>query len=236
MEVNKIYNEDCLVGLKKIPDNSIDLVLIDPPYDICTAGGKKGNDKLSHDIMKLEKELIDNNLVSSFDIKVLDEIVRVMKGINIYIWCNARQIPMYIKYFNLQLQCKLEVVIWGKTNPIPLFSNKYMNDKEYCLYFRKDGYCKPKSYEDAKSIYISKVNVEDKKKYQHPTIKPLELIRRLIRNSSKENDLVLDCFLGSGTTAVACVLENRKYIGFEINKKYFDIANKRISEINKDGD
>ncbi len=236
MEVNKIYNEDCLVGLKKIPDNSIDLVLIDPPYDICTAGGKKGNDKLSHDIMKLEKELIDNNLVSSFDIKVLDEIVRVMKGINIYIWCNARQIPMYIKYFNLQLQCKLEVVIWGKTNPIPLFSNKYMNDKEYCLYFRKDGYCKPKSYEDAKSIYISKVNVEDKKKYQHPTIKPLELIRRLIRNSSKENDLVLDCFLGSGTTAVACVLENRKYIGFEINKKYFDIANKRILETKKDGD
>lgn len=236
MEVNKIYNEDCLVGLKKIQDNSIDLVLIDPPYDICTAGGKKGNDKLSHDIMKLEKELIDNNLVSSFDIKVLDEIVRVMKGINIYIWCNARQIPMYIKYFNLQLQCKLEVVIWGKTNPIPLFSNKYMNDKEYCLYFRKDGYCKPKSYEDAKSIYISKANVEDKKKYQHPTIKPLELIRRLIRNSSKENDLVLDCFLGSGTTAVACILENRKYIGFEINKKYFDIANKRILETKKDGD
>ena len=236
MEVNKIYNEDCLVGLKKIPDNSIDLVLIDPPYDICTAGGKKGNDKLSNDIMKLEKELIDNNLVSSFDIKVLDEIVRVMKGINIYIWCNARQIPMYIKYFNLQLQCKLEVVIWGKTNPIPLFSNKYMNDKEYCLYFRKDGYCKPKSYEDAKSIYISKANVEDKKKYQHPTIKPLELIRRLIRNSSKENDLVLDCFLGSGTTAVACILENRKYIGFEINKKYFDIANKRILETKKDGD
>ena len=236
MEVNKIYNEDCLVGLKKIPDNSIDLVLIDPPYDICTAGGKKGNDKLSHDIMKLEKELIDNNLVSSFDIKVLDEIVRVMKGINIYIWCNARQIPMYIKYFNLQLQCKLEVVIWGKTNPIPLFSNKYMNDKEYCLYFRKDGYCKPKSYEDAKSIYISKANVEDKKKYQHPTIKPLELIRRLIRNSSKENDLVLDCFLGSGTTAVACILANRKYIGFEINKKYFDIANKRILETKKDGD
>lgn len=236
MEVNKIYNEDCLVGLKKIPDNSIDLVLIDPPYDICTAGGKKGNDKLSHDIMKLEKELIDNDLVSSFDIKILDELVRVMKDINIYIWCNARQIPMYIKYFNLQLQCKLEVVVWGKTNPIPLFSNKYMNDKEYCLYFRKNGYCKPQNYEDAKTIYISQANVKDKKLYEHPTIKPLELIRRLIRNSSKENDIVLDCFLGSGTTAVACVLENRKYIGFEINKKYFDIANKRISEINKDGD
>ncbi len=235
MEINKIYNEDCLLGLKKIPDNSIDLVLIDPPYDICTIGSKKGTSKIVKGIMKLEKELINNNLVSGFDIKILDEIVRVMKGINIYIWCNAKQIPMYIKYFNLQLQCKLEVVIWGKTNPIPLYNNKYMNDKEYCLYFRKNGYCNPQNYEDAKSIYISQTNVKDKKLYEHPTIKPLELIRKLIRNSSKENDIILDCFLGSGTTAVACVLENRKYIGFEINKKYFDIANKRILESIKDG-
>ena len=236
MEINKVYNEDCLVGLKKIPDNSIDLVLIDPPYDICTIGGKKGTGKLAKDIMKLEKELIDNDLVNSFDIKVLDELVRVMKDINIYIWCNARQIPMYIKYFNLQLKCKLEVVIWNKTNPMPLYSNKYMNDKEYCLYFRNGGYCKPKNYEDAKTVYISKANVEDKKLYEHPTIKPLELIRKMIRNSSKENDIILDCFLGSGTTAVACILENRNYIGFEINKKYYDIALKRISKINKEDD
>ena len=236
MEVNKIYNEDCLLGLKKIPDNSIDLVLIDPPYDICTTGGKKGTGRLAKDMMKLEKELINNDLVNSFDIRILDELIRVMKGINIYIWCNARQIPMYIKYFNLELKCKLEIVIWGKTNPMPLYSNKYMNDKEYCLYFRNGGHCKPKNYEDAKSIYLSTINVKDKKLYEHPTIKPLKLIRKLVRNSSKENDIVLDCFLGSGTTAVACILENRKYIGFEINKKYFDIANKRISEINKDGD
>ena len=143
---------------------------------------------------------------------------------------------MYIKYFNLKLKCKLEVIIWSKTNPMPLYNNKYMNDKEYCLYFRNGGYCSPKNYEDAKTVYISKANVEDKKLYEHPTIKPLELIRKMIRNSSKENDIVLDCFLGSGTTSVACILENRKYIGFEINKKYFDIANKRIAEVNKDGD
>ena len=223
MEVNKIYNEDCLVGLKKIPDNSIDLVLIDPPYDIYVAGGKKGKNRIAKSIIKLEQELTNNNLVNSFDIKILDELVRVMKHINIYIWCNVRQIPMYIKYFNLQLRCKLEVVIWNKTNPMPLYNNKYLNDKEYCLYFRNRGYCYPKNYEDAKTVYVSKVNVEDKKLYQHPTIKPLELIRKMIRNSSKENDIVLDCFLGSGTTAVACILENRNYIGFEINKKYCDI-------------
>lgn len=221
MEVNKIYNEDCLAGLKKMPDNSIDLVLIDPPYDICVSKSKKTSDKLTNDIAKLEKELIENNLVSGFDIKILDELIRVMKDINIYIWCNARQIPMYIKYFNLQLKSKLEIIVWGKTNPIPLYNNKYMNDKEYCLYFRKNGYCNPQKYEDARTIYLSTLNIKDKKMYGHPTIKPLSLIRRLIRNSSKENDIVLDCFIGSGTTAVASVLENRNYIGFEINKKYF---------------
>ena len=230
LELNKIYNEDCLKGLKKIPDNSIDLVLIDPPYDICTAGGKKGNTRIAKSIKKVESELINNKLVDGFDIKVLDELVRVMKGINIYIWCNVRQIPMYIKYFNLQLKCKLEVVIWNKTNPMPLYNNKYLNDKEYCLYFRTNGYCNPKNYEDAKTVYISTINVRDKKMYNHPTIKPLELIRKMVRNSSKENETVLDCFLGSGTTAVACILENRNYIGFEIEKKYYDIALKRIEE------
>ena len=65
----------------------------------------------------------------------------------------------------------------------------------------------------------------------HPKIKPLSIIRTLIRNSSKEGDLVLDCFLGSGTTAVASILEKRNYIGIELNKKYYDISIQRINEI-----
>ena len=80
------------------------------------------------------------------------------------------------------------------------------------------------------------INIKDKKLYGHPTIKPVELIRKIIRNSSKENDLVLDCFLGSGTTAVASILENRNYIGYEINKKYYEIAKKRISDTLKERD
>lgn len=227
--INKIYNEDCVIGIKKIPDNSVDLVIIDPPYSICTKGGKKGNTKIAKNIKALEKELIVNDLVDGYDLSILDELVRVMKNINIYIWCNGRQIPTYIKYFVEKLECKLEILIWGKTNPMPLYSNKYMGDKEYCLYFRKGGYCQPLNYEDARTIYTSKINIKDKQLYSHPTIKPLEFIRKIIRNSSKENDVVLDCFLGSGTTAIGCILENRKYIGFEINKKYFDIAQERIN-------
>ena len=228
--INKIYNMDCLIGIKNIPDNSVDLVIIDPPYNICTKGGKKGNTKIAKNIKALEKELINNDLVDGYDLSILDELVRVMKNINIYIWCNGRQIPTYMKYFVENLGCKLEILIWGKTNPMPLYSNKYMGDKEYCLYFRKGGYCQPLNYEDARTIYTSKINIKDKQLYSHPTIKPLEFIRKIIRNSSKENDVVLDCFIGSGTTAIGCILENRKYIGFEINKKYFDIAQQRINE------
>lgn len=218
------------MGIKNIPDNSIDLIIIDPPYDICTKGGKKGNTKIAKNIKTLEQELIVNDLVNGYDLSILDELVRVMKNINIYIFCNGRQIPTYLKYFVEQLECKFEILVWGKTNPMPLYSNKYMSDKEYCLYFRKNGYCQPLNYDDARTIYMSSINVKDKMLYSHPTIKPLELIRKLIRNSSKENDVILDCFLGSGTTAVASILENRNYIGYEINKKYFDIANNRIKE------
>ena len=114
---------------------------------------------------------------------------------------------------------------------MPLYSNKYINDKEYCLYFRKESKCNPETYEDARTVYTSPSNARDRILYQHPTIKPVDFIRRLIRNSSNENDIVLDCFMGSGTTAVASIMENRKYIGYEINKKYFDISNARIEKI-----
>lgn len=236
LETNKIYNQDCMIGIKDIPDNSVDLVVIDPPYDISISSTIPDKSRIGKDIKAVQKELIDSNLVNGYDMSILDELIRIMKNINIYIWCNGRQVPKYIKYFVEELNCKMEVIIWGKTNPMPLFNHKYLGDKEYCLYFRKKGYCNPRNYEDARTIYISSLNAKDKMKYGHPTIKPLELVRKLIRNSSKENDVVLDCFLGSGTTAVACILENRKYIGFEINKNFYDIALKRISEVNKEDD
>lgn len=73
--------------------------------------------------------------------------------------------------------------------------------------------------------------MEDKKLYKHPTIKPLNIIENLVINSSNENDVVLDCFMGSGTTGVACKKLNRKFIGIEIDEKYFEIAKNRIEEV-----
>lgn len=140
---------------------------------------------------------------------------------------------MYLNYFVIDKKCNFDIIIWHKNNAVPLFNGKYLTDKEYCLYFRKNSYCCPKNYEYAKTVYEIPINIKDKKDYNHPTIKPIEIIKKLILNSSHEGDLIFDPFLGSGTTAVACKQLNRQYIGFEIDKQYYDIANNRLNGINQ---
>ena len=232
MKVNTIYNGDAYELIKQIPDKSIDLIVTDPPYLIeNTSGGT--NNELGKSIKNMNTQLESGEFTKSINKNILDDFVRVMKKINIYIWCNHKQIPMYLDYFVNNLQCKFDIIIWHKTNATPLFQNKYMTDKEYCLYFRKGAYCNPINYDTAKTVYNLPINIGDKKKFGHPTIKPLSIIENLIKNSSVEGDVVLDPFLGSGTTAVACKELNRQYIGFEIDKKYYNIANDRLKGINQ---
>ena len=196
----KLYNDDCLKVMKDIPDKSIDLVITDPPYEYRIT---KGGGFMTNENKKSLEELRIKSLDKGFNPQILKELVRVMKKINIYIWASKDQIPMLIKYFVEEIGCAFDILCWNKTNAMPLFNNKYLTDKEYCLYFRKGGYCQPISYECAKTIFNLSINYKDKKMYGHPTIKPLSIIKTMIQNSSKENDIVLDCFMGSGTTGVA---------------------------------
>lgn len=229
LETDKIYCMDCLEDLKQIPDKSIDLIMTDPPYLIkSTRAG--GHSRLAHTIQPVNNLLKENGLDSGINPDILPELARVMKKINCYVWCNKTQIPDYLNYFVGKLGCSFDIIIWWKTNPPPLCNNKYLSDKEYCLYFRKGGYCQPTSYESAKTVYYQPLNTQDKKEYPHPTIKPINIIRSLIANSSKPGDIILDPFMGSGTTAVACIELGRKYIGHEINQEYFEVARKRIQD------
>jgi len=219
---------DCLNILQDLPDNSIDLLVTDPPYDVITDGGGTVNS-----IKKLNKslnDLVDAKINNGYDIETFNnEFVRVMKTINIYIWCNKTQIPDYFKFYVDKHKCKFDIICWHKTNALPTYSNKYLSDTEYLLYFRKGkGKCFPKSYEDAKTYYIAPINHKDKKEWKHPTIKPLDITEKIIRNSSNENDVVLDPFMGSGTTGVACKNLNRNFIGIEIEPEYYNIAKERI--------
>ena len=86
-------------------------------------------------------------------------------------------------------------------------------------------------YELKSKYYISPINKKDKDLYEHMTIKPLELVKRHLLHTTKPNDIVLDCFLGSGTTAAACKEIGRRYIGFEIDENFFKIAEDRLNGI-----
>jgi len=160
-----------------------------------------------------------------------------MKEVNIYLWCNKKQIPEYFDFYVEKLKCKFDIICWHKSNALPTYSNKYLSDTEYCLYFRKGrGKCFPENYDDAKTFYVEPINATDKKLYGHPTIKPLHMIEALVKNSSREGDVVLDPFMGSGTTGVACRMHNRDFIGMEINKDFFDTAQKRIESASLEKD
>ena len=228
--MNKIILGDSYTYLKTLPDNSIDLIIMDPPYDLSINhnGGwlfkNRGLDK------QFQSDIVDNNLDQSYDIeKYGNELIRVMKDINIYIWCNKKQIPEYFNFYVNKHKCKFDILTWHKTNPIPTYSNKYVSDTEYCLYFRKGkGHCFPECYEDSFTYYISPLNSKDKKEWGHPTIKPLDFTERLVRNSSRPGEVVLDPFMGSGTTCLAAKNNDRYYIGVEINEDYYNIAKRRV--------
>ena len=223
----QLYNGDCLTLMKNIPDGSVDLVLTDPPYVIETKGGGIcGKDGL----VKQFKENHLDEMKNGFDTQVLDEICRVLKKINVYFFCSQKQIMPLLDYFVKEKKCNWNLLCWHKTNPVPACGNKYLTDTEYILFFREKGVKVYGEFDTKFTYYVTPSNQKDKKKYGHPTIKPIEILQNLIVNSSLENGSVLDCFMGSGSTGVACINTNRNFIGIELDKGYFDIAEKRINE------
>lgn len=227
---NNIYNVDSYEAIKEIPDKSVDLIVTDPPYEIETIGGNTNIGKSLK--VGMCKELEDLNIIKGINIEILDEFMRIMKKPNIYIWCNKKQVIDYLDYFVTKHNCSFEIMVWCKTNPTPLCGGNYLIDKEFCLYFRK-GVKLNTTFKTAFTYWIEDKNVKDKQLYEHPTIKPLHIIKTLIENSSNENDIVLDPFLGSGTTAVACKETGRRYIGFEIDEEYYKIAVNRSNGISQ---
>ena len=169
--------------------------------------------------------------------EILDEMCRVMKRIYIYIWCNKQQLRQLIDYFD-DKGCFIDLLTWHKTNPIPTCNNTYLSDTEYCVFARESGAKLYGTVETKKKFYVSQTNVADKKLYEHPTIKPLEIIKNFIINAIDYNNfnqdfVVMDCFMGSGTTAVAAKELGVHYIGYELNERFWNIANERLQGISK---
>lgn len=236
---NKIYNMDCYEGIKQIPSSSVNCIYTDVPY-LYNNGGE-GSSNLSKRIFKTTTTLSSSGIDSGFDYSILSEFVRVLKKINCFIWCSKLQILDILNWFvswsaNSGRKITYEILVWAKTNPTPACNNVWLPDLEYCLYFRESGVPLNPGYSHKHKWYSSGLNVLDKKDFLHPTCKPVDCIKNHLAHTTQPGDLVLDPFLGSGSTCVACKELGRSYCGFEINPDFFKSAQDRLSGFNSKGE
>lgn len=227
----QLHKGNCFDVLERFKDVYFPLIVSDPPYKMARL---KGGGFLMKDIQGMCNDLTNAGITESYDIGRFAELVNKLQrgNINAYFFCNKLQIPEYLAEYVGRRKCKFDIICWHKTNVPPTYSNKYLPDTEYILFFHKGkGHTFPRDKEDATTWYLSTTNVADKKRYGHPTPKPLSLVTKLIRNSSKEGDMVLDPFMGSGTTGVACQSLNRNFVGVEVNEEFFNIAKRRIEHV-----
>jgi DNA modification methylase len=217
-----LYLGDAYEILPTIADKSVDLVLIDPPYEYYISGGGAGF--MGTSLEKLNNVTKPKSvLAQGFELSIFYEILRVLKNPNILCFCSVAQVSKIMSWyknkgFNPQL------LVWYKSNAAPLVNNTFLPDLEYIVSVRR----KAKLYGSVAQKSKVKRCPFDTSGFKHPTIKPIALIQELLVNCSAEGDTVLDCFMGSGTTGVACEQMKRKFIGIEIISKYFDIACRRI--------
>ena len=228
MQLDTIHNCDCLQGMRALPDGCVDLCVTDPPYQFkgTTGGGAFGSLKDDGKGRAYHAELFP--MSQGFATDVLEEACRLCRIPNLYVFCNKDLLPQLLDYA-VRRKLNFDLLARHKTNPTPTCSNKYLSDTEYIVFMRGKGARVYGTYETKRKYWLQPVNTDDKKRYGHPTIKPLNIIRQLIVNSSREGGVVLDPFMGSGTTAVAALQEGRHYIGFELSKEYCDTAARRLA-------
>ena len=211
MELNKIYNEDCLVGMKRIPDGSVDCIVTDIPYNECN--------RTDNGLRNLDKDKAD---IGIFDVAMLTEnLCEKTKG-SIYMFCGFNQVST-IRQAMSQKGLSTRIVVWEKTNPSPMNGNKiWLSGIELCVFGKKSKATFNLHCKNTVLRYPCGVNKI------HPTQKPIALISYIVNASTKEGDTVLDPFMGSGTTAIACIREKRNFIGFEKSEEYWRKSMERI--------
>lgn len=227
--LNKITLGDCYELIKQLPDKSVDCIYTDIPY-LYDSGGLSSTSPLDARIAKKRQEL--KFISNGIDYSILDEFKRVLKKVNIFIWCSKAQL---LEIMQWGVEYNFELLVWCKTNPQPSTFNNWLPDVEYCLYFREKGVPLNDGYELKSKWHTSAINKNDKDMFMHPTIKPLQLVIRHLEHTTQSNDIVLDCFAGSGTTCVAAQETGRQFIGFEIEEKYWKIANDRLNKTDANG-
>lgn len=222
----------CFDLLKKIPSNSVNLVLIDPPYEISRDTGFQNGAETGTDTDRFRISMDFGDWDKNFtglDI-VVQESYRILKPGGTFIcFYDLWKIETLKRYMDNSKFKQIRFIEWLKTNPVPINSkiNYLTNAREVAVSGIKVS--KP-TFHSAydKGIYEFPI-CHDQDRF-HPTQKPIALMEALILKHSNENDVVLDCFSGSGTVGVAALKNGRRFIGCEISPEYFEKSKKRLEQ------
>ena len=203
--------------MQEMTDNSVDYVLTSPPYN------RKRNDKY-----KLYNDQIADYF--TFNQEVINQLLRISKKHIFYNiqtnFYNRDTVYKLIGYFNKDIK---EIIIWEKSNPMPAAGNAITNAVEYFIVLGKESLKSNTTY--TKNIITSSVNSKMPK--IHKAVMKQEIADYFIKTFTKEKDIILDPFMGIGTTGISCVSMNRDFIGIELIKEYYDISGHRIQEASK---
>lgn len=235
-----IAQGDCIEKMKSIPSNSIDLIITDPPYNLGQFMHKRGTN-----LKKMRDNCFayagwDNlefeewcNVMSLF----LSECSRILKkkgSLIVFMSILKAGTIVELASNNSKLYYKT-TGIWHKTNPMPRNMNlHFINSTEAWIYFvnkANTGVFNNRHQAIHDFIETSTISIKEKKSVNHPTQKPLALINHFVNILSNEHDIVLDPFMGSGTTGVSSLALNRKFVGIELDPHYFMLTSKRLLEI-----
>ena len=215
LKMNELYNMDCMEGMSKMKDGSVDFTLTDIPYDAVnrSSNGLRSLDKENADIMLFD--------LDSF----LNGILRVTKN-SCCVFCGKEQFSKIYEFFANQ-KGTVRPIVWEKTNPSPMNGQYiYLSGIEMSVWFKKSG---------AKTFNAHCKNTvfrfPNGRKDIHPTQKNIDLFKQLILENTNENDIVFDPCSGSATTEIASLQLKRQYIGFEINKEYYKKAKERLDAV-----
>jgi DNA modification methylase len=215
----KIYHGNCLEIMPLL--DKVDLVVIDPPYELSDSGPGKSHCRMS--LNKFDSESYKEIVTGFNHQKTFGMIESICKPMHLFCFCSNKQISKFMLYGELK-DYPTTLLIWNKTNSAPFANGVWRGDAEYCVHIRKRGAYFEGNAELKRKV-IQHPIVSDQ---AHPTEKPILIIKKYIEIGSSENMTILDPFLGSGTTLVACKELKRNGIGIEINEKYCEIAKKRL--------
>tara|TARA_R100000306_G_scaffold62025_1_gene66662 strand:- start:1206 stop:1928 length:723 start_codon:yes stop_codon:yes gene_type:complete len=229
IELNKIHNEDCLETMAKMPDNFVDYTITSPPYNV----GKNGMQENKYSDYK--DDLTKDDYLQ-WNINIINELLRITKNHIFYniqmLGDNKISFLGLLGYYKEKIK---DIIIWKK-KAIPHIEPGVLSSSfEFIIIFSNKNPEKKKFYDgnfSNKNVFSNLFEIKNShsNKYakEHRAVYPLDLPRTFMQKFGIEGDIWYDCFMGSGTTAVASILEKRQFIGSEINNIYVELSDKRI--------